>query len=259
MAETGGGFLEQLKSCILWSWTYLWTLWFLAMLFLVYILRVPLKISDNLTSGKDCDSTAHLQKQVIGRDRMLGQQQQKIMTCHKSQADLSKLWIALLLALFDLQQQQQHQHVEQETHAVSGTARLRWRPGANGFNQDLPGSRVTKCFGNGAFILLSFFLCPFLHLKINKLSTSQDNTGLEEQEKEKRRLVIEKFQKAPFEEIAAQCETKANLLHDRLAQILELTIRPPPSPSGTLTITSGCPHYQSVPVYEMKFPDLCVY
>uniref|UniRef100_A0A7M4FYB5 Protein EFR3 homolog A n=1 Tax=Crocodylus porosus TaxID=8502 RepID=A0A7M4FYB5_CROPO len=87
----------------------------------------------------------------------------------------------------------------------------------------------------------------------------KDNTGLEEQEKEKRRLVIEKFQKAPFEEIAAQCETKANLLHDRLAQILELTIRPPPSPSGTLTVTAGHAHYQSVPVYEMKFPDLCVY
>ncbi|XP_062835980.1 protein EFR3 homolog A isoform X2 [Anolis carolinensis] len=91
------------------------------------------------------------------------------------------------------------------------------------------------------------------------LKKAIDNTGLEEQEKEKRRQVIEKFQKAPFEEIAAQCETKANLLHDRLAQILELTIRPPPSPSGTLTITAGHPHYQSVPVYEMKFPDLCVY
>ncbi|XP_063165566.1 suppressor of tumorigenicity 7 protein isoform X2 [Candoia aspera] len=50
MAETGGGFLEQLKSCIVWSWTYLWTLWFFAMLFLVYILRVPLKINDNLTT-----------------------------------------------------------------------------------------------------------------------------------------------------------------------------------------------------------------
>ncbi|XP_019402462.1 PREDICTED: protein EFR3 homolog A [Crocodylus porosus] len=91
------------------------------------------------------------------------------------------------------------------------------------------------------------------------LKKAIDNTGLEEQEKEKRRLVIEKFQKAPFEEIAAQCETKANLLHDRLAQILELTIRPPPSPSGTLTVTAGHAHYQSVPVYEMKFPDLCVY
>ncbi|NXU80729.1 EFR3A protein, partial [Oreotrochilus melanogaster] len=91
------------------------------------------------------------------------------------------------------------------------------------------------------------------------LKKAIDNNGLEEQEKEKRRLVIEKFQKAPFEEIAAQCETKANLLHDRLAQILELTIRPPPSPSGTMTMTAGHAHYQSVPVYEMKFPDLCVY
>lgn len=91
------------------------------------------------------------------------------------------------------------------------------------------------------------------------LKKAIDNTGLEEQEKEKRRLVIEKFQKAPFEEIAAQCETKANFLQDRLAQILEVTIRPPPSPSGTLTVTAGHTHYQSVPVYEMKFPDLCVY
>ena len=37
-----------------------------------------------------------------------------------------------------------------------------------------------------------------------------DTTGLEEQEKEKRRQVIEKFQKAPFEEIAAHCESKVN-------------------------------------------------
>uniref|UniRef100_A0A8V0X8U1 Suppressor of tumorigenicity 7 protein n=1 Tax=Gallus gallus TaxID=9031 RepID=A0A8V0X8U1_CHICK len=52
MAEAGTGFLEQLKSCIVWSWTYLWTLWFFIMLFLVYILRVPLKINDNLTTGR---------------------------------------------------------------------------------------------------------------------------------------------------------------------------------------------------------------
>ncbi|XP_048084166.1 protein EFR3 homolog A [Alosa alosa] len=86
-----------------------------------------------------------------------------------------------------------------------------------------------------------------------------DTTGLEEQEKERRRQVMEKFQKAPFEEIAAHCESKNNMLHDRLAQIFELTIRPPPSPSGPASITSGPAHYQSVPVYEMKFPDLCVY
>lgn len=35
-----------------------------------------------------------------------------------------------------------------------------------------------------------------------------DTTGLEEQEREKRRQVMEKFQKAPFEEIAAHCESK---------------------------------------------------
>uniref|UniRef100_A0A673MBD7 Protein EFR3 homolog A n=1 Tax=Sinocyclocheilus rhinocerous TaxID=307959 RepID=A0A673MBD7_9TELE len=52
-----------------------------------------------------------------------------------------------------------------------------------------------------------------------------DTTGLEEQERERRRQVMEKFQKAPFEEIAAHCESKANMLHDRLAQIFELTIR----------------------------------
>ncbi|XP_029421401.1 suppressor of tumorigenicity 7 protein isoform X6 [Nannospalax galili] len=50
MAEAAGGFLEQLKSCIVWSWTYLWTVWFFIVLFLVYILRVPLKLSDNLST-----------------------------------------------------------------------------------------------------------------------------------------------------------------------------------------------------------------
>ncbi|KAJ8011400.1 hypothetical protein DPEC_G00057800 [Dallia pectoralis] len=91
------------------------------------------------------------------------------------------------------------------------------------------------------------------------LKKAIDTTGLEEHEKEKRRQVMEKFQKAPFEEIAAHCESKANVLHDRLAQIFELTIRPPPSPSGVVSISAGHAQHQSVPVYEMKFPDLCVY
>lgn len=52
MAEAGAGFLEQLKSCVVWSWTYLWTVWFFLVLFLVYILRVPLKINDNLSTGE---------------------------------------------------------------------------------------------------------------------------------------------------------------------------------------------------------------
>lgn len=32
-----------------------------------------------------------------------------------------------------------------------------------------------------------------------------DSVGMEEQERERRRQVVEKFQKAPFEEIAAHC------------------------------------------------------
>ncbi|XP_069777760.1 protein EFR3 homolog A isoform X2 [Narcine bancroftii] len=91
------------------------------------------------------------------------------------------------------------------------------------------------------------------------LKKAIDNQNLEEQEREKRRQVIEKFQKAPFEEIAAQCESKSNLLHDKLAEIFELTIRPPPSPSGSMSVTAGHVQYHSIPVYEMKFPDLCVY
>nr|XP_014345745.1 PREDICTED: protein EFR3 homolog A isoform X2 [Latimeria chalumnae] len=96
-------------------------------------------------------------------------------------------------------------------------------------------------------------------ITFESLKKAIENTGLEEQEREKRRQIIERFQKAPFEELAAHCESKAHLLHDKLAQIFELTIRPPPSPSGALTITAGHVQYQSVPVYEMKFPDLCVY
>lgn len=35
-----------------------------------------------------------------------------------------------------------------------------------------------------------------------------DAAGVEEQERERRRQVTEKFQKAPFEELAAHCESK---------------------------------------------------
>uniref|UniRef100_A0A8C9ZMX1 Protein EFR3 homolog A n=1 Tax=Sander lucioperca TaxID=283035 RepID=A0A8C9ZMX1_SANLU len=112
--------------------------------------------------------------------------------------------------------------------------------------------RLTRRKKHTPGVLSNFFLDPLIVL-------FSDTTGLEEQEREKRRQVMEKFQKAPFEEIAAHCESKANMLHDRLAKIFELTIRPPPSPSGVVSISSGHTQHQSVPVYEMKFPDLCVY
>ncbi|XP_072620960.1 suppressor of tumorigenicity 7 protein isoform X4 [Vulpes vulpes] len=49
-AGAGAGLLEQLKSCALWSWTSLCTVWCFLVLFLVYVLRVPLRINDNWSS-----------------------------------------------------------------------------------------------------------------------------------------------------------------------------------------------------------------
>nr|XP_014056078.1 unnamed protein product [Salmo salar] len=77
-----------------------------------------------------------------------------------------------------------------------------------------------------------------------------DSVNGEEQEREKRRLVVERFQTAPFEEIAAHCGAKSSLLQSKLDQIFELTIRPPPSPSGSAS--QGQTPTRSVPVYEMN-------
>ncbi|KAJ7988698.1 hypothetical protein DPEC_G00311930 [Dallia pectoralis] len=84
-----------------------------------------------------------------------------------------------------------------------------------------------------------------------------DSANDEEQQKEKRRLLVERFQTAPFEDLAAHCGAKSSLLQSKLDQIFQLTIRPPPSPSGSAS--QGQTPSRSVPVYEMKFPDLCVY
>ncbi|TRY88314.1 hypothetical protein DNTS_016705 [Danionella cerebrum] len=85
----------------------------------------------------------------------------------------------------------------------------------------------------------------------------EDSVNVEELERERRRQVVERFQTAPFEEIAAHCGARASLLQSKLNQIFEITIRPPPSPSGS--VGNGHGRTRSIPVYEMKFPDLCVY
>uniref|UniRef100_A0A673LKZ5 Protein EFR3 homolog B-like n=1 Tax=Sinocyclocheilus rhinocerous TaxID=307959 RepID=A0A673LKZ5_9TELE len=84
-----------------------------------------------------------------------------------------------------------------------------------------------------------------------------DSVNVEELERERRRQVVERFQTAPFEEIAAHCGARASLLQSKLNQIFEITIRPPPSPSGS--VGNGHGRSRSIPVYEMTFPDLCVY
>uniref|UniRef100_A0A3P8XLH3 EFR3 homolog B n=1 Tax=Esox lucius TaxID=8010 RepID=A0A3P8XLH3_ESOLU len=46
---------------------------------------------------------------------------------------------------------------------------------------------------------------------------------------------------------------------DNDSYVLSTLPRPPPSPSGTISSGYGQTQSRSVPVYEMKFPDLCVY
>ncbi|KAM8831561.1 protein EFR3 homolog B isoform 2-T2 [Spinachia spinachia] len=100
---------------------------------------------------------------------------------------------------------------------------------------------------------------PAEEITFETLKNAIDSVGMEEQERERRRQVVEKFQKAPFEEIAAHCGARATLLQSKLNQIFDITIRPPPSPSGTISSGYGQSQSRSIPIYEMKFPDLCVY
>ncbi|XP_050922973.1 LOW QUALITY PROTEIN: protein EFR3 homolog B-like [Lates calcarifer] len=80
----------------------------------------------------------------------------------------------------------------------------------------------------------------------------EDRGGVEEEERRRRMEVVERFQTAPFEEIAAHCGSRTSLLQSKLDQVFDLIIRPPPS-------LSGHSPPRSTPLYEMKFPDLCVY
>lgn len=41
-------FLNKLKTWIVWSWTYLWAFWFLLVVFVIYYLRGPLRIGENI-------------------------------------------------------------------------------------------------------------------------------------------------------------------------------------------------------------------
>lgn len=42
---------ECLKSWITWTWTYLWLLWFILVVFLFYILKGPLKLTENVSTA----------------------------------------------------------------------------------------------------------------------------------------------------------------------------------------------------------------
>ncbi|XP_047216136.1 protein EFR3 homolog B-like isoform X1 [Girardinichthys multiradiatus] len=83
-------------------------------------------------------------------------------------------------------------------------------------------------------------------------NTIEDRGPVEEEERRKRMQVVERFQTAPSEEIAALCGSRTSLLQSKLDQVFDLIVRPPPSPSGQSS-------RRWTPIYEMNFPDLCVY
>lgn len=53
-------------------------------------------------------------------------------------------------------------------------------------------------------------LCGWGAAESHVPSASVDSVAVEEQERERRRQVVEKFQKAPFEEIAAHCGARVS-------------------------------------------------
>ena len=55
MADFLKKMFDKIKIWIAWLWTYLWALWFLLVVFVVYILRGPLRIGENFTSGSLSD------------------------------------------------------------------------------------------------------------------------------------------------------------------------------------------------------------
>ena len=59
MAGVLSRLFEQIKTWIAGSWTYLWAFWFILVIFLVYILRGPLKLGENLSYGKIFNKNWH--------------------------------------------------------------------------------------------------------------------------------------------------------------------------------------------------------
>ncbi|XP_047211257.1 protein EFR3 homolog B-like isoform X1 [Girardinichthys multiradiatus] len=102
--------------------------------------------------------------------------------------------------------------------------------------------------------MFHFVLCRNLRLIIFETleNTIEDRGPVEEEERRKRMQVVERFQTAPSEEIAALCGSRTSLLQSKLDQVFDPIVRPPPSPSGQSS-------RRWTPIYEMNFPDLCVY
>ncbi|XP_072018002.1 protein EFR3 homolog B-like [Amphiura filiformis] len=82
-----------------------------------------------------------------------------------------------------------------------------------------------------------------------------------EDDRDKRLDILHSFQNSTLEELASAAEQKNERWQKKLNEILDMVINTPVTPAGSPTRPDPTAplQLQSVPTYEMKFPELCVF
>ncbi|XP_072170342.1 protein EFR3 homolog B-like [Diadema setosum] len=96
--------------------------------------------------------------------------------------------------------------------------------------------------------------------KVLTPTTVVDGISVEE-EREKRLAILNMFQNSSLDQLAASAEQRSERWHKKLNDILDTVVKTPLSPAGSpVKPDPSTPAvFHSVPTYEMKFPELCVY
>ncbi|XP_041483898.1 protein EFR3 homolog B-like isoform X1 [Lytechinus variegatus] len=85
--------------------------------------------------------------------------------------------------------------------------------------------------------------------------------GTVEEEREKRLAILNMFQNSSLDQLAASAEQRSEKWYKKLNDILDTVVKTPVSPAGSpVKADPSTPAvFHSVPTYDMKFPELCVY
>ncbi len=85
----------------------------------------------------------------------------------------------------------------------------------------------------------------------------ESNPRAKEEQDEQRLKIYETFKTGQFEDIVARSEAKSSQFHDKVNEILDMIAEPQSSPGGTPC--KARMDEETIPIYEMEFPDLFVY
>ncbi|KAK3089343.1 hypothetical protein FSP39_002879 [Pinctada imbricata] len=88
-----------------------------------------------------------------------------------------------------------------------------------------------------------------------KKMLAEDSSLKKEEESRRRMEIFETFKTAPFEEIVARSEAKSNHFHNKLNEILDKVSQPSEGSDNHRKSVDE----NSIPVFEMQFPQLYVY